>query len=67
MVRCPQIHHSGVFAGPGTIIGDSAGPAFAITGQRTIAVLQGLIFEVRVGVGPETPDLADFLAHDDYD
>ncbi len=41
----------------------SPGPTFTIAGTGTIGVLQGLVFDVWVGVGDEAPDSGDLLGH----
>ena len=52
-----------MFARSGSIWGHSTGPAFAIAGTGTVSVLQGLIFDVLVGVGGEAPDPGDVFVH----
>jgi hypothetical protein len=63
-VRCAHIDVSTVFAGAAAICGHTAGPALAIAGGCSIHELQGLVFDVWIGVGREGPDSADFLVHE---
>lgn len=48
VVRCSHVDCPCMFAGPGTISGNSTGPAFAITRSGTVHVLQGFVFEVWI-------------------
>jgi hypothetical protein len=51
-----------VFAGS-AIGGDPPGPAFAVARAGSVGVLQGLVFDVGVGVGGETPDSGYLFVH----
>ena len=63
LVRRSHIHSSRVFTGSAAIWGYSTGPAFTIAGTGTVDVLQGLVFDVFVGVGGEAPDSGDLFGH----
>ena len=52
-----------MFARAGAIWGRSMGPALTIAGGGSVSVLQGLVFDVLVGVGGKAPDPGDFLVH----
>src|SRR6266568_2433855 len=54
-----HVHVSGVFAGTAAVRGHTAAPTLARAGCGSIDILQGLIFDVRVGVGRKSPDFAD--------
>lgn len=47
-VRDSHIHKASVFTGSASIRGHTTGPTLAIAGGRTIAVLQGFVFEVWI-------------------
>ncbi len=64
LVSRSHIHSSCVFTGSATICGYTTGPAFTITGGGPVRVLQGLVFDVWIGVGDEAPDSGDLLVHD---
>jgi hypothetical protein len=64
VVRDAHIDVAGVFTGSATICGYTTSPALAITGGRSVQVLQGLVCDVGVGVGRKGPDLSDLLVHD---
>ena len=59
LVRDAHVHVARVFTGPRTICGHTSCPALAITGGRSIRVLQGFVFDVGIGVGRERPDSGD--------
>ncbi len=48
LVGRSHIHSPRVFAGSGTICGDTSGPAFTIAGGGSVSVLQGLVFDVWI-------------------
>lgn len=62
-VRGSHIHKPGVFTGSTSISRHSSGPALAIARGASIRVLQGLVMDVRIGVGLEGPNSADLFVH----
>src|SRR5438309_8789812 len=54
-----HVHVSGVFARSRSIRRHTAAPTLARAGCGSIDILQGLIFDVRIGVGRKSPDFAD--------
>jgi len=65
VVRGAHIHRAGMFARTAAIRGNATGPSFTIAGGGPVHVLQGLVFDVGVGVGREGPDVGDLFGHVD--
>ena len=63
MVCRAHIHEADMFARSGAIRGHSTGPAFTIARGGAVSVFQGLVFDVRVGVGGEAPNSGDLFGH----
>ena len=63
IIRSAHIHVTGMFTRAAAIGGHTSGPALAIAGGCSIHELQGFVFGVGIGVGPEGPDFADVLIH----
>ena len=63
LVSRSHIHSSCMFAGSTAICGYTTGPAFTIAGGGSVSVLQGLVFDVGIGVGGKAPDSGDLLGH----
>ena len=59
------IHSSCVVTGSASVCGHATGPTFTIAGGGSVEVLQGLVFDVLIGVGGEAPDLGDLFVHYD--
>ena len=63
LVSRSHIHSPRVFAGSTAICGYTTGPAFTIAGTGTVDVLQGLVFDVGIGVRGKAPDSGDLFGH----
>src|ERR1700693_3417839 len=63
IIRCAHIHVTGMFAGAAAVCGHATSPALAIAGGGFVGVLQGFVFDVRIGVGRKGPDFADLFVH----
>ena len=63
VIRSAHVHITCMFTGPASLGRHASGPAWAIARAGTVHVLQGFVFDVGIGVGPEGPDRADFLGH----
>ncbi len=65
LVSGSHIHSSCMFAGSSTVSGYTTGPTFTIAGGGSVDVLQGLVFDVWIGVGGKAPDSGDLFVHDE--
>ena len=63
VIRRAHVDVPAMFARAATICGHTTGPAFTIAGGGSVSVLQGLVFDVGIGVGGKAPDSGDLLGH----